>query len=78
MDCFAEVPKIANIDNKASLASISSTFYARIFCTKVLLYVCQSQNVTRKKLRKALSYAKAAHKTLMKLTPKRTFLQRTK
>jgi hypothetical protein len=29
----------------------------------------QSQNVTREKLRKALSYKKFAHKMLMKLTP---------
>jgi hypothetical protein len=30
------------------LSSISSTFYARILCTKVLLYVRQTQNVIRK------------------------------
>jgi len=45
--------------------SISSTFYARIFCTKLLF----CQNVTRKMLRKALLCEKRACKMLMKLTP---------
>jgi len=49
---------------------ISSTIYAHVFCTKVLSYFCQSQNVTREKLPKALLYKKKlACKMLMKLTP---------
>jgi len=36
---------------------------------KVLSYFCQSQNVTREKLREALSYKKGTRKMLMKLTP---------
>jgi hypothetical protein len=48
--------------------SISSTFYGRIFHTKVLF----RQNITREKHRhlwkKALLYEKRAHKMLMKLT----------
>jgi len=51
------------------LWSISSTFYTRVFCTKVLSYFCQSQNITREKLLEALSYKKCVHKMLMKLTP---------
>jgi hypothetical protein len=50
------------------LESISSTFYVSIFCIKVLSYFCQSQNVTREKLCKALSYKKRGRKMLMKLT----------
>jgi hypothetical protein len=46
---------------------MSSTFYEQLlgqfFCAKKL----QSQNVTRKKLRKALSYEKFLLKMLMKL-----------
>jgi len=49
--------------------SISSTFYAQLlqqyFCAKKL----QSQNVTKEKLREALSYEKFAHKMFVKLTP---------
>jgi len=44
-------------------------FKHAFFCPKVLLYFCQSQNVTREKLRKALSYLQCAHKMLVKLTP---------
>ncbi len=44
--------------------SISSTFYAHFFHTKVLF----CQNVTRKKLPKRLSYEKFSHKMLVKLT----------
>jgi len=36
---------------------------------KVLLYFRQSQNITREKLPKRLSYEKGVRKTLMKLTP---------
>jgi len=36
---------------------------------KVLLYFRQSQNVSREKLREALSYKQRAQKMLMKLTP---------
>ncbi len=43
--------------------SISSTFYARVFCMKVLF----CQNVSRKKLVKILTYEKHVRKTLMKL-----------
>ncbi len=54
---------------KAVLWSISSTFYARIFYTKVLFL----PNVTREKhrhlRRKALWYVKHARKMLMKLRP---------
>jgi len=44
----------------------------QIFCTKGLCTAflkLQSQNVTRKKLRKALLYKKIPHKMFMKLTP---------
>jgi len=51
------------------LPSISSTFYVRVFCTKVLSYFCQSQKVTREKLDEALSNEKCARKMLVKLTP---------
>jgi len=47
--------------------SISSTFYAHVFCTKV-----QSKNVTREKLREAVFYKKCTRKMLMKLTPSRS------
>jgi len=50
------------------LWSISSTFCARVFCTKVLSYFGQSQNVTREKLNKALLYKQCVGKMLMKLT----------
>jgi len=53
---------------------ISSTFYARFFHTKVLLYFHQSQNITREKLSKALWYKQHARKLLMKLTPEAVFL----
>jgi len=57
------------IDDLSALWSISSTFYGRIFHTKVLF----RQNITREKHRhlwkKALLYKKRAHKMLMKLTP---------
>jgi hypothetical protein len=49
--------------------SISSTFYARFFNQYPFAKKSQSQNVTREKLRKALSYKKFAHKMLMKSTP---------
>jgi hypothetical protein len=52
--------------------SISSTLYAQIFRTKVLLAAflyLRSVFVTKEKLLKALSYEKFAHKMLMKLTP---------
>ncbi len=49
--------------------SISSTFNVQFFCMKVLSYFHQSQNITREKLLKRLSYEKGVHKTLMKLTP---------
>jgi hypothetical protein len=52
---------------------ISSTIYAHVFCTKVLSYFCQSQNVPREKLPKALLYKKVALKMLMKLTPSYVF-----
>jgi len=43
----------------------------RVFCTKMPSYFCQSQNVTRGKLRKEFSYKKRARKMLMKLSPVR-------
>jgi len=50
------------LGNLFCLWSISPTFYARIFRTKVLLYFCQSQNVTRENLREALLYKNACLK----------------
>jgi hypothetical protein len=47
--------------------SISSTFYARLFCTKVFLTPFLYLHVIRKKLLKALSYERCARKMLMKL-----------
>ncbi len=49
-------------------------FYARIFRTKMLKYFCQSQNVTREKLHKALWYDQRVGKILMKLTPGVNFI----
>jgi len=40
-----------------------------LFCRYLFANKLQSQNVTRKKLRKALSYTKCECKMLMKLTP---------
>jgi len=48
--------------------SISSTFYTRIFCTRVLCAVFFYLLVTREKLQKRLSYEKGVHKMLVKLT----------
>jgi len=51
--------------------SITSTFYASVFRTKVLFLpksFCHSQNVTREKLLNLLLYEKCVHKILMKLT----------
>ncbi len=45
-----------------------STFYARIFRQYFFTKKFQTQNVSREKLRKALSYEKFAIKMLMKLT----------
>jgi len=56
------------------LWSISSTFYAGIFYTNVLSYFRQSQNITREKLPKRLSYKKGMCKTLMILTPGLNFI----
>jgi len=49
--------------------SISSTFYAHLFCQYFFAKKLQSQNVTREKPRKALLYEKFEHKIMMKLTP---------
>ncbi len=49
--------------------SISSAFYARIFCTKVLCTAFFCLHVTKGKRPKKLSYKKGVHKMLMKLTP---------
>jgi len=51
-----------------ALWSISSTFYAQIFRTKVLWAAFFYLHVPREKLPKRLSYEKGAHKMLMKLT----------
>jgi hypothetical protein len=51
------------------LVSISSTFYACLFCTKVFLAAFLHLHVSRKKLLEALLYEKWARKMLMKLTP---------
>jgi hypothetical protein len=45
------------------------------FCQYPFAKKLQSQNVTREKLRKALSYKKCAHKMLMKLTRGQIVLQ---
>ncbi len=45
--------------------SISSTFYARIFCTKVLSAAFFYLHITREKLLKRLVYKNGAHKMLM-------------
>ena len=49
------------------LLSISSTFYERLFCTKVFSAAFFYLHVSRKKLRKALLYEKCIPKMLMKL-----------
>jgi len=49
--------------------SISSTFYACIFRTKVLRAAFSYLHVIIEKLPKRLSYKKGARKMLMKLTP---------
>jgi len=51
------------------LESISSTFFERVFCTNFWHQKSQSQNETREKLLKSLSYEKHMHKMLMKLAP---------
>jgi len=48
--------------------SISSTFYVRIFHTKVIRAAFFYLHVTKEKLPKKLSYEKRVRKTLMKLT----------
>ncbi len=47
--------------------SISSTFYARLFCTKGFSAAFLYLHVSRKKLSEVLSYKKCASKMLMKL-----------
>ncbi len=49
--------------------SISSTFYAHFFHTKVLRTAFFYLHVTREKLLKRLSFEKCTRKTLIKLTP---------
>ncbi len=44
--------------DQTHLQSISSTFYARVFRTKVVLRFCQSQYITRQNMPKRLSYEK--------------------
>jgi hypothetical protein len=51
-----------------NLRSISSTFYASIFCMKVFRESFFYLHVTREKLPKRLSYKKGALKMLIKLT----------
>jgi len=46
--------------------SLSSTFYVHLLRTYFCAKEIQSQNVTREKLLKALSYEKFAHKMMMK------------
>ncbi len=48
--------------------SISSTFYAHIFCTNVFLAALSKLHVSRKSCQKRFSYIKFAHLMLMKLT----------
>jgi len=55
-------------DERLHLWSLSSTFYVRIFCMKVLFAAFFYLHVTREKLPKRLSYEKGAHKMLLKLT----------
>jgi len=73
---------ILQIDNSEwltylDLVSISSTFFAQIFCTKVLqaafLWLCFGFVTKEEKLLKALSYEKLSSKMLMKLTPTYSF-----
>jgi len=54
--------------------SISSTILRAHFCTKVLSYFHQSQNITREKLCEVLLYKKGACKMLMKLTQSQPFV----
>ncbi len=54
------------------LWSISSSIYARIFCTKVFFGSFFYLHVTREKLPKRHSYEKFGCKMLMKLTPGRS------
>jgi hypothetical protein len=49
--------------------SISSTFYAHIFCTNFLPKQNVTRHVTREKLPKQRSYEKFVHLMSMKLTP---------
>jgi hypothetical protein len=50
------------------LWSISSTFYEQLLRKNFCAQKLHSQNVTREKLLKRLSYKRGAHKTLVKLT----------
>jgi hypothetical protein len=62
--------QILNASNSPHQVSISSTFFARLFCTKVLF----CQKVSREKLLEALSYEKCSRKTLIKLMADGYFL----
>ncbi len=64
---FPELLPRPCFDVVVHLRSISSTFYANVFCTKVLSYFRQSQNVAKEKPCEALSYEKGAGRTLMKI-----------
>jgi len=51
--------------------SISPTFYEQLLRKNPFTEKLQTQIVSTKKLHKTLSYKKAAHKILVKLTPGR-------
>jgi len=67
---FHEPTETVNNAHNWNLWSISSTFYARIFCTKVLCIAFFYLHATREKLPKRLLYKKGKRKTLMKLKPR--------
>jgi len=65
--CPTGVPRHTSVPQ----GSISSTFYAHIFHTKLLCAAFFYLHITREKLPKRLSYEKGVRKMLMKLTPGR-------
>ncbi len=71
-----KVSRIANFDAKCKLRGPSVVNFINILCERFLVLkcffpksFCQSQNISRKKLHKALWYETCACKICMKLTP---------
>jgi len=58
------------VEVEENCSSFHQHFFTNSFCADILSpKKLQSQTVSREKLQKTLSYQKAAHKVLVKLTP---------